>query len=216
MLKSIIFDFDGVICESIETKKEAFRKLFSDYPEHIDEIVNFHMKYGGMSRFEKFKIIYRDMLKKELDEETSQKLGKLFSDYALQGVIESEFVEGAHEFLKFNYDKWKLFVASGTPDEEMKSIVNIRQLDQYFVEVFGSPKTKGVIISEILQKYDLKNDEVIFVGDSITDLKGANEANVKFIGRVHERYDNPFVNEKIEASLNDLSTLSNCIETINV
>ena len=28
MLKAIIFDFDGVLCDSIEVKKEAFRKKF--------------------------------------------------------------------------------------------------------------------------------------------------------------------------------------------
>ncbi len=62
MIKAIIFDFDGVICESVEAKKIAFQKVFADYPEHLDAITEHHMANGGISRFVKFEYIYKNIL----------------------------------------------------------------------------------------------------------------------------------------------------------
>ena len=56
-LTDIILDFDGVILESVSVKTEAFRTLFSFVPKHVDEIVQFHIDNGGMSRFDKFRYI---------------------------------------------------------------------------------------------------------------------------------------------------------------
>ena len=145
-LKAIIFDFDGVICESVEAKTEAFRRLFENYPEHLESILQFHIQNGGMSRYEKFKIIYRDFLKLELTEEKSKELGRKFSEYSYQPVLNSEFVKGAYEFLNKYYKELFLFVASGTPQEEMISIVQERNLTRFFRKVYGSPRGKFELI----------------------------------------------------------------------
>ena len=104
MLKAIIFDFDGVICESVEVKTEAFRKLFEQYPDQIDEILKVHVQNGGISRFVKFKWVYEDILKRPLSEKESEALGQKFSEYAYELVVKSPFVKGALEFLQ-NYHK---------------------------------------------------------------------------------------------------------------
>ena len=59
----LILDFDGVIVESIPLKTVAFRKIFSFAPpEHLDEIIAFHLENGGMSRYDKFRHIYANIL----------------------------------------------------------------------------------------------------------------------------------------------------------
>ncbi len=207
MLKAIIFDFDGVICESVEVKTDAFRRLFKGYPEHLDEIVAFHMQNGGMSRFRKFEIIYKDILKKPLTEAQSKHLGEKFTEYSYQAVLDSDFVVGASEFLKKNYKKYLLFVVSGTPEDEMIRVVNARGLDRYFKAVYGSPRLKHDLIGEIMGKYHLKPYEVIFVGDSTTDQEGARKSGVDFIGRVHARYPSPFGELSKKNIINDINGL---------
>ena len=54
MIKAIFFDFDGVILESVSIKGDVFQKLFADYPEHLAEILNYHLENGGVSRYDKF------------------------------------------------------------------------------------------------------------------------------------------------------------------
>lgn len=184
-IKSIIFDFDGVICESLEVKTQAFRKLFLDYPDQLEKIVRIHIDNGGMSRYLKFEMVYRDILRKPLSPEESQKLGRLFTEYCYDGVVKSAYVKGAESFLNRYYKKLAFFVISGTPEEEMLQIVRERKIGHYFKGVYGSPRLKGALATMILKENNFDKDEVVFVGDSINDLQGAREAGIRFIGRLH-------------------------------
>lgn len=188
--KAIIFDFDGTILESMDVKTKAFAVLFGGYPEKINEIVALHTSHGGMSRFEKFEKIHSDILNEPLSEEKKQELSNQFSQLVYQGVLSSPFVEGAKEFLDKYQGKLPMFIASGTPDSEIKSLVKDKELGQYFKDVLGSPAKKSEIISKILKDFNFQPQDVIFVGDAIDDYEGAKAAGVKFVWCTKE--NNPF------------------------
>ena len=40
----IIFDFDGVILESVHVKAHAFSRLFEHHPDHVEAIVELHLR----------------------------------------------------------------------------------------------------------------------------------------------------------------------------
>lgn len=209
--RAIIFDFDGVLCESVGIKAEAFRRLFEDYPQHLETILAYHMANGGLNRFKKFEVIYRDMLKEDLSEEKKKELGRRFTDYCYEGVVAAPLVQGACAFLEEYHAKILLFVASGTPQEEIAAIVQERGLEKFFKEVHGSPATKNEIIKNILQRHSIKAQEAVFVGDSINDYYGAREAGVAFVARIHKEYPNPFLNVDVDASIEDISQLDELI-----
>ena len=51
-IKAIIFDFDGVIVESLDIKTGAFKKLYEVFSEEIaTKVVNHHLINGGISRY---------------------------------------------------------------------------------------------------------------------------------------------------------------------
>ena len=51
-VKAIIFDFDGVITESMDIKTQAFAYLFKDCKkEVVGKIIKLHLDNGGMSRY---------------------------------------------------------------------------------------------------------------------------------------------------------------------
>ena len=53
-IKSIIFDFDGVILDSLEAKSEAFEELYADYGTSIvKKVRKYHLSNGGVSRQKK-------------------------------------------------------------------------------------------------------------------------------------------------------------------
>ena len=63
MVKAIIFDFDGVILESLEIKTNAFKKLYKSYgTDIVDKVAIHHLENGGVSRYEKFKIYHNQFL----------------------------------------------------------------------------------------------------------------------------------------------------------
>ena len=118
-IDAIFFDFDGVILESVDIKGWAFGKLFENYPQHVDKIVVFHFANGGMSRFDKFRYIYKNILNKPLPDEEFDALCLKFSDLAFKRVLKCEFVPGALEFLGKYYKKINFYIISGTPQDEI-------------------------------------------------------------------------------------------------
>jgi phosphoglycolate phosphatase-like HAD superfamily hydrolase len=207
-LKAIIFDFDGVIAESVAVKVEAFRRMFeAKCPEHLEQILAYHKINGGISRYVKFQYIYDQFLKEPLSEAESQRLGGLFSQYVLEGVIAAPFVAGAKEFLFKYSERFSMFIVSGTPEDEMRLISAQRGLDRYFKGVYGSPRTKAELIRMILDEHKLEKEKVLFVGDSVNDYDGAKEAGIRFIGRVGRGEQNPFVHFNVQTIIRNLEQL---------
>lgn len=206
MTKIVILDFDGVIVESTDIKTEAFRKLFSSYPEHVDEIVEYHKKHMGVSRFDKFSYIFKNILKKPLSNEKKAELGRRFSALVVEEIKTCPLVLGAQEFLEKYSKNLKLFIASSTPDEELRNLVKAKGLQKYFQGIYGSALKKSEIAARLMEKEGAKKEEVLFVGDAAADLAEAEKAGVQFIGRVIHPADNPFPRGvKTIKNLNELS-----------
>ena len=205
-IKGIILDFDGVILDSVDIKTRAFAELFKDHPAHINEIIRLHIANGGMSRFDKFRIIYREMLQEVLPEAHLNELGRRFSEIVYDEVLKCPFIPGAYEFLNKYYKKHLLFIVSGTPQEEIERIIVDRKLERYFAGVFGSPEDKATLTLNILSKYDMKPAAFVSVGDSINDYEGAVKAGVRFIGKISKQ-QNPFDGITVDGLVNDLFEL---------
>ena len=215
-LPIIILDFDGVILESVDVKTRAFRELFSFTPKHVDEIVNFHVQNGGMSRFDKFRYFYKNILKEPLSDEQYDFLCNRFSELVFNGILKSTYVLGAEEFLKHFSTKTSLFVASATPASELTDIIGQRGLLNYFKDIYGSPRTKQECIEEILTNMNCLEDNAIFVGDALNDYKAAKEVGVRFIGRVKSGDANIFKeHDGVEIVVSDLDELRLYIEGLN-
>lgn len=184
MIRAIAFDFDGVLVESVDIKTNAFRRLFSnETPELVEQIVEYHLRNAGLSRFVKFKAIYRNILKRPLPEAKFQQLCQKFADVVVEEVVACPWVDGAQEFLQKYRERYSFFIVSGTPEEELQEIVRQRGMTALFREILGSPRTKEVLLQEVLARYALRSEEVIFVGDSETDWLASQRTGVKFVFR---------------------------------
>ena len=192
MLKAIVFDFDGVIIESFDIKTQAFRELFKD-SEKVEKIVEYHKQNGGVSRYKKFKYIYSEILKQPLDDKTFNDLGERFSNLVVEEVKKCPYVPGAVEFIRRNSNKLRLFIASGTPEEELRAIVAARDITKYFRGIYGSPTIKSEILSGILNRENLDKKDVIFIGDTITDYNEAAKLGVPFMARINSLSGNPLL-----------------------
>jgi beta-phosphoglucomutase-like phosphatase (HAD superfamily) len=141
-IKFIILDFDGVILESVSVKTEAFRTLFSFTPQHEDEIIQYHKENGGMSRYDKFRFIYKNILKEDLTQKKFEELSEKFAAIVLKEVMKAPLVPGAQEFLETYHSKIPIYVVSATPEDELCQIIQKRGLAHYFRRMFGAPRKK--------------------------------------------------------------------------
>jgi len=206
MLKGIVFDFDGVLAESVDVKTEAFRKLFDqESSEIVDQIVHYHLHNGGVSRFEKFRYIYHEILKRPLVDVEFNRLCNDFARLVRERVVASPWVPGTREFLQTIDGETKLFIVSGTPESELQDIVKQRGIDTFFIDILGSPREKPVLLRHLLTQYKMRPHEIVYVGDSQTDWDSAKRVGIHFIWRRSpcgappmESYSGPQIDSLIE------------------
>jgi phosphoglycolate phosphatase-like HAD superfamily hydrolase len=183
MIGAVVFDFDGVILESADIKTDAFVELFAHRPEHQEAIRAHHLDNLGISRFEKFAWIYENLFCEQLTAEASDALGAQFSALVFDKVLACPFVAGAESALDSLKGRVPLYVASGTPHEELLRIIEQRALGRYFEGVHGSPRKKSDVLAEVAARHGLACDQVVMVGDGETDFRAAQEAGSRFYAR---------------------------------
>jgi phosphoglycolate phosphatase-like HAD superfamily hydrolase len=210
MIKAIIFDFDGVLIESAEIKTQAFRELFSEWPDKVDEVMAYHLMNTGLSRYLKFRYFYESLLGKPYTEEIGNALSARFSALVLDKVKSAPFVMGALEFIKENHTRYILSIASGTPQDELVEIMRYKDLAQYFTGIYGAPSTKTDIIRRTLQGHSLSESEAIFVGDGDSDRRSATESGIPFILRLTR--ENQDLADTQTVAIHNLTELKNAIE----
>jgi phosphoglycolate phosphatase-like HAD superfamily hydrolase len=183
-LALLVFDCDGVLLESVQAKTLAFRRIGAQFgPEAADRLAEYHALHGGVSRSEKFAWFFEEVLGRRILPEENAALCLLFAEYCLDEVLASELVPGALEVL----DRWRgrvpLYVASGTPQQELVEVFTRRGLAGYFAGLSGYPPDKTGLLRNILDRSGLSPQETLMVGDSLSDQLAAEAAGTLFYGR---------------------------------
>jgi len=192
--EAVFFDFDGVILDSVDVKTKAFAEMFRQYgPEVEKKVVEYHLANGGVSRFDKFRYYYEEILNRSVGEERIKSLSAQFSDLVIDGVLASPFIPGAKESLEeLRKNNIAAYIVSGTPDNEMKLIVNKKGLNSYFEEVHGSPRKKWEICQEIINRKNYNSQNCLFIGDAMSDYEAASKNCICFCGIVGDSECSPF------------------------
>ncbi len=181
--KNYFFDFDGVIVDSLGIKSDAFGFLFEEYgSEIVEKVKKYHLDNGGVSRYEKFRHYYENLLNKPITQEIISELDRKFSEKVIEEVVKAKETPGIKNFLEELGKRNKTsFVVSATPQEEIREIVSRKGLKDKFKKVVGSPLSKTKNLTELLKDYSLDAYESVFFGDAKSDYKAAADNDVDFI-----------------------------------
>lgn len=180
--ENIIFDCDGVILDSNEIKTDAFVKLFEHYPKNkISQLIKYHKKHGGVSRYEKILYFFNIILEKNISEIEINLLAKRYSEISLENVKKSNFIPGLLDLLIFlKNNKKKLFVVSGSDEKDLKKIMKHKKINKYFHKIKGSPKNKSDNLTELITNFTERKNSV-YIGDSEHDFKISKSLGFEFI-----------------------------------
>ncbi|MDR3679006.1 MAG: HAD hydrolase-like protein [Flavipsychrobacter sp.] len=214
MITNIFFDFDGVLCESVQVKTEAFRQLYLPYGKEIsDAVVAYHQAHGGVSRYDKIRYYHKTLLHTKITDADLQKWSHRFSELVMAGVIAAPEVPGTTSFLEEHEHQYTYWVITATPTNEIKAILQEKGWDTYFAGVFGSPEKKGHWVRYILDNQKLDPAHTVFIGDALADKKAADDNSVSFILR--NTPDNKVLFSGYNGkSINDLSQLKSVLNSL--
>ena len=111
MIKNIIFDFDGVILDSMPIRTEGFKKIFENYDnKKVEELISFHLINGGLSRFVKIKYFFEELLETSISEEEINFFADKYSKIMKEKLINEKYlIRETVDFIKNNNNKIKMF-----------------------------------------------------------------------------------------------------------
>jgi phosphoglycolate phosphatase-like HAD superfamily hydrolase len=174
------FDCDGVLLDSNRIKTEAFYQVALPYgKEEAEKLVAFHKEYGGISRFEKFRHLFHNILSRK-DPQLVDQAVLDFGKIVQEKLLECSETLKMREFLESLPRDSKKYVISGGKQVELREVFQTRGLAKYFDGIFGSPDPKEVIMKN-LSAANPTNHPAIFVGDSQYDHKTALQFEVDFV-----------------------------------
>jgi phosphoglycolate phosphatase-like HAD superfamily hydrolase len=182
-LRALIFDFDGVILDSNAVKTDAFRAVFSRFPEHENAMMRYHDAHVSLSRYQKFSYLVEELLGRGGDIALVNELADDFAARLRDRMDVCAFVPGARELLEVLSSRLPLYVASVTPEAELLRLLEVHHIGHHFRRVFGCPPwAKPDAVAEIVRELG-GAEGVALIGDSAGDQRAAAAHGVEFIPR---------------------------------
>ena len=178
MVKGIIFDMDGTLIDTNDLVIDCIKENVNKYMGYIPE-----------------KDSFNEIIGKPLDIQMSffsEKHADAMIDYYRGIYIErrdedTKIFPGVMELLKALYEsKIKMAIVSNKGRRGIDHGLEMFNMKDFFditlsVEDVGNKKPHPEAINRILQDFDMKKEEVLFVGDSHNDILAANNAGVKSV-----------------------------------
>lgn len=209
--RALFFDFDGVLVESLDVKVEAFRKVYAPHGASIErQAIDYYVRETGVPRLRRFRHCHKHLLGRDLTNDEVQALSDQFGGMVEDLVVACDGVPGAREFLEAFSATIPCFVVSATPDAELKRILRRRRMNHFFAAAYGSPPDKPEVLAEVLAARRMTGADTIMVGDGLADYRAATKNGIRFIGRTHARWRNPF--PEATPTIDDLTELAGVLE----
>lgn len=183
-VKSIIFDFDGTLHNTIKIYYPAFSEGVKILREH-GFAKDFELSEENVSKFlgEKPNFAY-DLLAKDADEKLKKDVmtlvGKKMDENIASGI--GELYKGTVKVLEELYQNYDLYILSNCRESYLENALDVYKIKKYFKNYYAAETFDYIPKDEIIKK-ERKNlrEEIIFIGDRHHDMEAARKNNLKCI-----------------------------------
>ncbi|CAN5669590.1 HAD family hydrolase [soil metagenome] len=183
-IKTIFWDFDGVLMNSNAIRDLGFQKVLAKYPdEQVELLMNYHRANGGLSRYVKFRYFFEQVLNEAVSDDQIQNLSASFSEIMRSLLVNPELlIQDSLNFVKSNYKEFPMHIVSGSDQTELRHLCIEMNIAQYFLSINGSPTPKKKLVSDLLISYKYNSTDVALIGDSVNDYEAASVNGLLFFG----------------------------------
>lgn len=181
MYDIILFDFDGTIYDTLEGITKCMQYALKK--QGIDEELSQLHCFAGPPLAEKIPEVYG------FDEEKTKEVIKDFRErYSPIGIYESRVFPEIPKLLEDLKKAGKrLGIATSKPQHLAEHLLEKENIKDYFEVICGSQPDgslgkKDEVIRAVLEKFGVKDESVVLVGDTKYDVIGAHKCNLPCIG----------------------------------
>lgn len=182
--KVILWDFDGVILDSMEVREMGFVKVLGNYPEEqVKLLLKYHKENGGLSRYVKFRYFMEEILYEPLDEKKVAAMANQFSEIMRTSLgSRDQLIHEVINFIRSQFTEFDMHIVSGSDGEELRFLCDKLEISGHFKTIQGSPEPKISLVNNILKQFKYEKSTVCLIGDSINDFDAANQNKIDFYG----------------------------------
>ena len=176
MIKLAAFDFDGTLADSVDFCLACFDKVFVRFmgdnaPCREDIYQTFGMNEPGVIRH------FMGGFVPEAEEYFYDLHRNLHKEWC------SDVYPGCRDLLDFLQGKnIPMTILTGRSETTCRISLEVLNLGKYFINMqTGSPEKndKASQMRFLLEKYNLQADEMVYIGDAVSDAEAAQRAGVK-------------------------------------
>ena len=181
MLKLIIFDCDGVMFDSKQANIQYYNHLLNHfgYPSMDTSEIDYVHMHNVM---DSVAFIFRHYPKQQIEAVHKYRTQTDYTPFLKFMLIEKDLVEFLEKVKNFYH-----LAISTNRTNTMQSVLNLFDLQKYFKKVMTAldvekPKPAPDALLEILDFFQCKVEEAIYIGDSIIDQQHAQSCGMQLIG----------------------------------
>jgi phosphoglycolate phosphatase-like HAD superfamily hydrolase len=182
--KVILWDFDGVIMDSMPIRDKGFEEVLKDYPEdQVEKLMIYHRSNGGLSRYVKFRYFFEEIRKEPIADDKILVLANKFSEIMLMLLMDEKLlIQDSCHFIRNYWKEYDMHIVSGSDGKELAVICQNLGLTKYFKTINGSPTPKKEIVRRIITEKKYPLSQIALIGDSINDYEASEVNQIVFFG----------------------------------
>ena len=190
--KLFIFDFDGVVVDSLHIRDQGFYEAFLSYGlVAAEKARNYHIKNRGINRRDKFAQILGSVLNTPYNSQDIEDIESRFSEFINTKLLNSPLLVDYLQLLNLS-KKFPVTIVSTAPKEEVLKVAKHKGILSFFSRIYGGSDKKNIDIDSIVDEFQCPRNQVVFVGDSYRDYEAAVKAKIDFIGIVKKNTTSVF------------------------
>ena len=179
----ILFDLDGTLLDTEPAIIETYRRLFEKYRSVEEFDKNKQVEVLGPPLLTMFKQYFPDQDPHVLEDEYRKYNKEILKDYIKPMEHASELIDYLHS------EGYKVGIVSAKYKDDVKDGLDLFNLTEKFDVIIGGeevehdkPSPEGII--KACKAMKVSQDQLIYVGDSVMDMKAGKHAGAYSVGYV--------------------------------